>query len=111
MRRDELDYEPLFPFPPAPGGTYDQPVLWFSSTFLNKPPPGWEVDWDAIDHTTPQPVKLGETIYDLDTYEKPTGYMAGILVKHIEEQRVWRLTGDGFGGSQGDRMLEGRWPD
>jgi hypothetical protein len=82
--------------------------MWFSSDFLAKPPGGWTVDWDHVDHTTPRPIKLGETMYDRDEYEDPSGYMAGILVRHEACGRVWRLTGDEAGC--GDCLL-GRWPD
>lgn len=85
-----------------------EPELWFANGFLGKPPPGWTVDWDAIDHTTPEPIKLGETMYDHDEYEQPRGYMAGILVRHEPCGRVWRLTGEE--AKCGDCLL-GRWPD
>lgn len=83
----------------------DKPTLWFSIVFLNRPPLGWEVDWDHIDHTTPRPCRM--TTYDLDDWNG-CEYMAGILVKHVASGRVWRLTGVTRASPE---MFEGKWPD
>jgi len=87
-------------------------TMWFSSGFLGEPPPGWTVDWDAIDHTTPKPrpEKPGATIFDVDDGWDGTSYMAGILIRHVESGRVWRLTG-GSTGSPPHETFEGKWPD
>ena len=89
---------------------FDESEQWFPFGFLNKPLPGWSVDWDAIDHTTPEPVKVGETIFDRDEYEKPSGYMAGILIKS-PSGRTWRLTGEVAKDDDGTEVFQGVWPD
>lgn len=84
-------------------------VLWFSPVFLDKPPLGWAVDWDHIDHTTPRPPP-GATIFDRDDGWDGCEYMAGILIKHVASGRIWRLTGAST-GKHPNEMLEGKWPD
>jgi hypothetical protein len=86
-------------------------TMWFSTAFLDKPTPGWTVDWDHIDHTTPKPPPSppGATIFDREPW-CACEYMAGILVKHVESGHVWRLTGVSS-GQHPNEVLEGRWPD
>lgn len=89
---------------------FDESEQWFPMPFLNHPLSGWSVNWDAIDHTTPQPTKLGKTVFDRDEYEQPCGYMAGILVTS-PSGRVWRLTGKVAQDSDGSEVFQGLWPD
>jgi hypothetical protein len=80
----------------------DCPEVWFGRQFLCHPPAGWRVDWDHIDHTTPEPPEDEEWV--------GSEYMAGILVYHASG-RVWRLTGEERGARPTRGELLGRWPD
>jgi hypothetical protein len=86
-----------------------KPTLWFSPKFLGKPPLGWSVDWDHIDHTTPKPISESASAFDRDEWHG-CEYMAGILIKHIGSGHVWRLTGVST-GKYPNEMMEGKWPD
>jgi hypothetical protein len=81
--------------------------LWFNaSVFLGcgPPPMGWAVDWDRIDHTT----KICTEACDRERL-CDGGCMAGILIKHVDSGRIWRLTGERT--RPPDEMYQGRWPD
>jgi hypothetical protein len=91
-------------------------AMWtgvFSLDFLCKPSPGWEVDWDHIDTSAelctdqcePSPHRHGRCT------RCGHSYMSGILVKHVETHRVWRLTGDMHINDANQEMYEGKWPD
>lgn len=76
------------------------PTAVFSLEFLFHPPPGFSVDLDRIDVTTPD--------YNDDDPEIPDlAYYAGILVTQHDPHRVWKLTGEATPTGH----LFGRWPD
>jgi hypothetical protein len=76
----------------------------FNDAFLNDPPDGWAVDWDNVDSATELcPDDCTEKVRPCKTHK----FMGGILVKHIETGRVWRLTGEKSEGGN----WKAKWPD
>lgn len=113
-------------------GLADMPVVFFSSGFLINPNPGWQVCWKPEPKTFGDPTRepgelaqlsqlyghqLDDVLHALCAYlqsdrgvqKMNTRHGQGTLVKLIEPQRVWMLTG--HRDFRTGWYYEGRWPD
>lgn len=87
----------------------DRHELWFSHEFLCHPLAGFTVDWDATSDKAIEYALSDEYVEPEYNHEdiNPLCY-AGMIVRHLDPQRVWVLTGDYNTRTNG---YLGRWPD
>jgi hypothetical protein len=84
---------------------WDNPCVCFTHEFLCVPSEGWEIDWSgaACDWVRREG---GFLFRHDDGHERQC--LKGVIVRNIEHQQVWVLTGEWDVMGNG---YEGHWPD
>ena len=79
---------------------HDTPTVFFHADFIRDPSFSWTVDWSDG----------AQCLHIRNHMPCHETHMAGVLLKHAETGRVWRLTGNTDPDADG-LVYEGRWPD